>query len=791
MGEQLELQVLLEIALNQRINNDVEKSLSAILQLYLRKLNCFAVAVYRKESWSHVRPNALAYNKDCKTQLATFSSFIKSSDGKAFSKCINGILFYAYPLSAYGWLVLIKKTAIADTLFYELNKVVTQLGKDIVHTQEEERLKILQGLFDKSSDGIEIFDENGQFYYMNEVASHRYGISKDDLSAQDAIALQRLITYEDEDWSAHIKMLKAQEERVIERSFIHPASEEIHTLEITEKIITVKEKDFVIALSRDVTERKQQEQRLKTSKQKIESIFNEMTEVVYSIKLPEKEVLFVTPSAKSIFEIPSTAFLDNFDLWSDYLVEEDRPVLKQMKQKLAKRGAFNLKYRIITPSGQLKWIRNRAKYIYDSAGNPVRLDGVILDRTEQYAAKERLDKEVKLQEVLIDIASQFINLDAKDADHVINNALETMGLFVAADRAYIFDYDFENETTSNTYEWCNTGVQPEIDNLQEVPIAYVPQWVEQHKQGKAFYIPDIGALDDEKDAGLKEILEPQGIKSLIAIPMHDQEELIGFVGFDSVKQHYQYTEREKKILFLFGLMLINIRNRKKWDEQLKIQNEQLRNFSYIAAHNLRSHSSGLTGVLDVLKLEHPDFAKNEIVHLLDSSILNLQDTVHYLTESTKIRLSQVETTAEYFSKYLEKNIQSLKMQIQEADFKIINEIDADLKVKGTPAYLDSLALNMLTNAIKYRNRERSSYLKIYAKESHSRVIIYFEDNGLGIDMKRHGDKVFGMFKKFHTNKDAMGIGLFMTKTQIESIGGTITVDSEVNVGTTFKIALAK
>ncbi len=115
-------------------------------------------------------------------------------------------------------------------------------------------------------------------------------------------------------------------------------------------------------------------------------------------------------------------------------------------------------------------------------------------------------------------------------------------------------------------------------------MAFFPQWIEQHQKGEAFYIPNVFELNNEEEAGLKSILEPQGIKSLIAIPMLDGDELIGFVGFDSVKNHYNYSKKEKRLLFLFGQMLINIRNRQKWDNQLRIQEEKYRNI--IANMNL-------------------------------------------------------------------------------------------------------------------------------------------------------------------------------------------------------------
>lgn len=350
---------------------------------------------------------------------------------------------------------------------------------------------------------------------------------------------------------------------------------DIHKNELTDLLKKIDSQSAVI---------KKSNAELNRAKTKLESILNEISDVVYSVKLPEQEVLFVTPSVETLFELEAKVFLENFSTWQDQVLAEDRQILAQIKKELVEQGEFNVKYRIKTPAGKIKWINNKGKYIYDADKKPIRLDGLASDRTQQYQAQETLDQELRLQEALIDIASTYINLDPKDVGNTINGSLKKMGLFVAADRSYIFDYDFNNGTTSNTYEWCNDGIEPEIDNLQQMPVAFFPQWVEQHKKGEAFYIPNVSELTDDGDEGLKAILEPQGIKSLIAIPMLDGEELIGFVGFDSVRKHHDYSNKEKRLLFLFGQMLINISNRQKWDNQLRLQEEKYRNI--IANMNL-------------------------------------------------------------------------------------------------------------------------------------------------------------------------------------------------------------
>jgi PAS domain S-box-containing protein len=242
----------------------------------------------------------------------------------------------------------------------------------------------------------------------------------------------------------------------------------------------------------------------------------------------------------------------------------------------------------------------------------------------------------------------------------------------------------------------------------------------------------------------------------------------------------------------------NITKRKQVDKEIrslldvtKEQNDRLRNFAQVISHNLRSHSAGISGILKLVDLEFPAISQHELIKFLNRGADNLNQTVNDLNETIKVNFSQNESAPIGIHAILKKNIDSLSLQIKEAGIKIINNVDKDLVVKAVPAYLDSIALNLITNAIKYRSKERASYLKIDAKIEGAVGTILFEDNGQGIDLKKHGDKLFGMYKTFHNHEDSRGVGLFITKNHINSMGGHIKAESQVNEGTTFKITLPK
>lgn len=254
---------------------------------------------------------------------------------------------------------------------------------------------------------------------------------------------------------------------------------------------------------------------------------------------------------------------------------------------------------------------------------------------------------------------------------------------------------------------------------------------------------------------------------------------------------------DKDDVLYFISQIIDITQQKEQEQKLQRiieltqdQNERLKNFAHIVSHNLRSHSGGLSALLSILKEDEPDYFENEIVKLLESSSDNLNETIEHLSEVVKINLSSKENFSLLPIKpIVDKQITSILPLAEKNRVNIINNINQDTKVLAIQAYLESIALNFITNAIKYRSKDRDSYLEINSLKNGKYTIIEFIDNGVGINLDLHSKKLFGMYKTFHKNKDARGIGLFITKNQIETLGGKVEVSSEINKGTTFKVFL--
>lgn len=220
------------------------------------------------------------------------------------------------------------------------------------------------------------------------------------------------------------------------------------------------------------------------------------------------------------------------------------------------------------------------------------------------------------------------------------------------------------------------------------------------------------------------------------------------------------------------------------------KNDRLNNFAHIVTHNLRSHAAGILGMLELIKFEEKDIFEHEYLQLLDKSSLNLKKTIENLNEIVKQSFTITgDLKLINLHDAIEQNIISLLSTSNKNKVNVINKVDKSVEIKTIPAYLDSIILNFISNGIKYSDKNKNSYVKIFCEKLNDKILIGFEDNGLGIDLETHAPQLFGMYKTFHEHKDSRGVGLFITKNQIETMGGSVQVESKVGEGTTFKVYL--
>lgn len=221
---------------------------------------------------------------------------------------------------------------------------------------------------------------------------------------------------------------------------------------------------------------------------------------------------------------------------------------------------------------------------------------------------------------------------------------------------------------------------------------------------------------------------------------------------------------------------------------LSSQNKRLLNFSYIVSHNLRSHTSNMQNLINYIEETDDEAEKLEMIEHLKNVTNALDETMNNLNEVVSIQSgSKMKIETLHLKAFVIQILNILENQIEQSKAHIEIDINNDVFVNYNKSYLESIIQNLVINSIRYKHPNRKPIINISSEKEGFYTILSFTDNGLGIDINKHKDKLFGMYKTFHNHSESKGLGLFMSKNQVEALGGKIEVISEVNFGTTFKV----
>jgi PAS domain S-box-containing protein len=230
---------------------------------------------------------------------------------------------------------------------------------------------------------------------------------------------------------------------------------------------------------------------------------------------------------------------------------------------------------------------------------------------------------------------------------------------------------------------------------------------------------------------------------------------------------------------------------KQMNVELTQQNEQLNEFSYIISHNLRGPIANIMGLLDLFKYHKndPDQLEQFLFHItkavrkLDEIILDLNAVV----------TNQDNDVSNYSTVNLEEECMSinglLSVQIKNVSAEFKYDFAACPDIHSIKSYIHNILYNLISNAIKYRRYDCAPVISLSSSKTSGMICITCTDNGIGMDLEKYQDKLFGFYKRFHSHVEGKGLGLHLIKKQVDALGGRIEVDSVVGKGTTFVILL--
>ncbi len=237
----------------------------------------------------------------------------------------------------------------------------------------------------------------------------------------------------------------------------------------------------------------------------------------------------------------------------------------------------------------------------------------------------------------------------------------------------------------------------------------------------------------------------------------------------------------------------NIHEKEMLIQQLSQNNKDLQQFAYITAHNLRgpiANLLGLTNLLDSYKVRNKELC--QILDGVKKASQSFDETIRDLSSILTIKDNpSIVNEKLLFSAGLKKAQDQCARFIEESRAIICADFSGAPEVRFNKSYLESIFLNLLTNALKYRDYSRPLNISVKTEEDCDFVVLTFSDNGTGFDADAQREKVFKLYQRFHVDREGKGLGLFLIKSQLETLGGNILIDSKVNEGARFTVRFRK
>ena len=280
-----------------------------------------------------------------------------------------------------------------------------------------------------------------------------------------------------------------------------------------------------------------------------------------------------------IYELSPNENIENIDSFIDKALEEDRKKMKTaMKKTLIKKAGFEVEYRIRTKSGKVKYLSSLAELTYDEKGEAVQLHGTVQDFSSQKSLELALKKQIEFENVIAKLSSQFINLPQNQFEAGLKIALAQLGTQTAFDRSYLYLIDENKKVFINAIEWVKEGVAASHFSNTNLNLSDVKWFIKKLRKDLILKINRIGALP-KSASKLKTYLEKQSVKSIVAIPLFNQEELLGFIGLDAVKREKTLSIEMQDLIILTVQSITNVIVRNKQEKEMQRLNSRMKELS--------------------------------------------------------------------------------------------------------------------------------------------------------------------------------------------------------------------
>ncbi len=576
-------------------------------------------------------------------------------------------------------------------------------------------------------------------------------------------------------------------------------------------------KRLLYCVWRDITEIKQAQQSLRESEERFRSLVANVPGAIFRCKNdPEWTMEFISPAIEEITGYPAGDFISNqVRSYASIIHPEDRQMVDRAIQESIPRGEpYTLRYRVVTAEGDVCWVHENGRGVYDREQRCLFIHGLIEDVTGRRRAEEALRYANRFQRMVAELSSAFISATRENLDEKINSLLVRAGEFFDADRSYVFLFSPDGKTMSNTHEWCADCIAPQRDNIQDEPLDSLPWWAEQVVNREVIRIDDLEDLPPEASAAYEEFSR-QDIKSLLGVPIVIEGKTAGFLGLDSVREQKQWRESDVVLLQVLANTLADAQQRVTAEEELLRSNRQLKvataranemalqaeaasmaksEFLANMSHEIRTPMNGIIGMTGLLQDTELTEEQRHYVHTVRTCCDQLLGLINDILDFSKIEAGKLEMESLEFdlTTSVEEAAEMLAVKAARKGLEFHCFISPDIPpmVKGDPGRLRQILINLTNNAVKFTESGEVEVRAELDEQDAEEVKVRFtvRDTGIGIPPERR-EHLFEPFFQVDASTTrrfgGTGLGLAISRQLAEMMGGSIGVESVEGEGSTF------
>jgi len=481
------------------------------------------------------------------------------------------------------------------------------INNEKLHNEITARLEVMKQLEDSESktrnfihhsfEGIVILDNEGRIIEWNKATEQIMGLSREEALGKYEWDVLKPYFPKDETFEKLRQLYMEyilggnKQEPIVEEYIIQLPDSTIRYIHVSLFPIIQSGANYFGHIISNITDRKLAEIRLGRYRTQLETMVEIQTHELLvtqerlmslSNNLPGGIIFqMMDDSVRSgWFSHVSTCFSDIFEIDVEEIMVDPTPfymcIHPKDRKNLIKTFIFanekkdiDIEFRIQTLSGKNKWIHMRSSHHITDEGAR-EWNGFMIDITERKIAMQELENTHRRQALLIEV--QQIIQSAENLSDAIILSLAEIGRFTDVSRIYIFEKNIDGTTINNTFEWCNEGVKPVINDLQNLPVETAQPWFNIFNSGGFVYASDINTLIP----AVADELSAQGVKSIILFPLISGGVICGFVGFDDCNTNREWNKGDVELLKSLSRVISNVTRRHQAETSLRLSQQVMR-----------------------------------------------------------------------------------------------------------------------------------------------------------------------------------------------------------------------